>query len=66
MRRSKTSRDIKRIEFPSKNMLNTTLVTHIELIEDGKSKYFNWSHNNKVYAMLEDNHKVLKIIVNTK
>lgn len=59
-----TTKDIKRIELPSRNILNTTLVTQVEVIENGVVKYYNWDVRTKVYAMLEDTGMKLKIIIN--
>lgn len=61
-----STKDIKPVRFPSKNVLNTTLVTRVEVIENGKMRYFNWGTNSKVYAMMEDTHKVLRIIIQDK
>jgi hypothetical protein len=64
-----STRDISgngRSKLPSKNILNTTLVTQVEVIEDGVIKYYNWDSRCKVYAMLEDTHKTLKIYINKK
>ena len=61
-----SSKDIKRVTLPSRNILNTTLVTRVEVIENGKLRYFNWGSNSKVYAMMEDTQRVLRIIVNDK
>lgn len=45
------------------NVLNTTLVTRIE-IEDCEGKhYYNFRENNKVIAVLSDNHQTLKITI---
>jgi len=53
-------------KLPSKNVLNTTLVTQVEIIENGVLKYYNWDSRSKVYAMLEDTHKTLRIYINHK
>ena len=55
-----------RSKLPSKNVLNTTLVTQVEVIENGVVKYYNWNGNGKVYAMMEDTHKTLRIYINNK
>lgn len=61
------TRDIyKGSTLPSRNILNTTLVTQIEVIENGVVKYYNWDSRCKVYAMLEDTGKKLRIIINHK
>ena len=52
--------------LPTKNILNTTLVTQLEVIEDGVVKYYNWDKNAKVIALLEDTHKTLRIYINHK
>lgn len=52
--------------IPSKNVLNTTLVTQVEVIENGVVKYYNWNGKAKVYAMMEDTHKTLRIYINNK
>jgi hypothetical protein len=52
--------------IPSKNVLNTTLVTQVEVIEDGVVKFYNWGKRSKVYAMLEDTHRTLRIYINNK
>lgn len=51
-------------KLPSKNILNTTLVTQVEVIEDGVVKFYNWDVRTKVYAMLEDTGTKLRIIIN--
>ena len=53
-------------KLPSKNILNTTLVTQVEVIEDGVVKFYNWGKRSKVYAMLEDTHRTLRIYINNK
>ena len=53
-------------KLPSKNVLNTTLVTQVEVIENGVVKYYNWNGKAKVYAMMEDTHKTLIIYINHK
>ena len=50
--------------LPSENILNTTLVTQVEVIENGVVKYYNFSNSSKVYVMLEDTHKTMRIIIN--
>ena len=47
-------------------MLNTTLVTQVEVIENGVVKYYNWNGKAKVVAMMEDTHKTLRIYINHK
>ena len=62
-----TTREIyRRAKLPTKNILNTTLVTQLEVIEDGVVKYYNWDKNAKVIALLEDTHKTLRIYINHK
>ena len=63
MHRKMYTKDIK-IEIPAVNMLNTTLVTHLEVVEDGVLKYSSNDINTKVYAMLSDTSKKLRIIIN--
>lgn len=53
-------------KLPTKNILNTTLVTQLEVIEDGVVKYYNWDKNAKVIALIEDTHKTLRIYINHK
>ena len=55
-----------RTKLPSKNVLNTTLVTQVEVIENGVVKYYNWNGDAKVYAMMEDTHRTLRIYINNK
>lgn len=55
-----------RSKLPSKNVLNTTLVTQVEIIENGVLKYYNWDSRAKVIAMMEDTHKTLRIYINHK
>ena len=62
--RKVTTKDIRRGELPTKNILNTTLVTQVEIIEDGVLKFYNWDVRTKVYAMLEDTGTKLTIIIN--
>jgi hypothetical protein len=62
--RKVTTKDIRRADLPSRNILNTTLVTQVEIIEDGVLKFYNWDVRTKVYAMLEDTGKRLRIIIN--
>lgn len=52
--------------LPSKNVLNTTLVTQVEVIENGVVKYYNWNGKARVYAMMEDTQKTLRIYINNK
>ena len=62
-----TTREIyKGARLPTKNILNTTLVTQLEVVEDGVVKYYNWDKNAKVIALLEDTHKTLRIYINHK
>lgn len=63
-----TTREIYRggTKLPTKNILNTTLVTQLEVVEDGVVKYYNWDKNAKVIALLEDTHKTLRIYINHK
>ncbi len=62
-----TTREIyKEPKLPTKNILNTTLVTQLEVIEDGVVKYYNWDRNAKVIALMEDTHKTLRIYINHK
>lgn len=62
--RKVTTKDIRRADLPSRNILNTTLVTQVEIIEDGVLKFYNWDVRTKVYAMLEDTGRKLTIIIN--
>lgn len=64
LNRKVTTKDIKADKLPSKNILNTTLVTQVEIIEDGVLKFYNWDVRTKVYAMLEDTGTKLTIIIN--
>lgn len=65
--RPMTTRELyKKSGLPSKNILNTTLVTQLEVIENGVVKYYNWDKNAKVIAMIEDTHKTLRIYINHK
>ena len=64
--RRMSTRDISLNKLPSKNILNTTLVTQIEVIENGVVKYYNWGAKNKVYAMIEDTGKTLRLYINHK
>ena len=66
LNRKVTTKDIRADKLPSKNILNTTLVTQVEIIEDGVLKYYNWDVRTKVYAMLEDTGTRLRIIINHK
>ena len=59
-----STRDISASKLPTKNILNTTLVTQVEVIEDGVVKFYNWDVRTKVYAMLEDTGTKLTIIIN--
>lgn len=62
-----TTRELYReVKLPSRNILNTTLVTQLEVIEDGVVKYYNWDRNSKVVAMLEDTGKTLRLYINHK
>lgn len=61
-----TTKDISKNRFPSKNILNTTLVTQVEIIENGVLKYYNWDSRSKVVAMLEDTGRVLRLYINHK
>ena len=53
-------------KLPSKNVLNTTLVTQVEVIENGVVKYYNWNGKARIYAMMEDTQKTLRIYINNK
>lgn len=64
--RKKTTRDISGTKIPTRNILNTTLVTQVEVIEDGVVKFYNWGKKSKVYAMMEDTHRTLRIYINNK
>jgi hypothetical protein len=64
LNRKVTTKDIKADKLPSRNILNTTLVTQVEIIENGVLKYYNWDVRTKVYAMLEDTGTRLRIIIN--
>ena len=64
--RKMSTRDISGSKLPTKNILNTTLVTQVEIIEDGVLKFYNWDVRTKVYAMLEDTGTKLTIIINHK
>lgn len=62
-----TTREIyKESCLPSKNILNTTLVTQLEVIENGVVKYYNWNSSSKVVAMIEDTGKTLRLYINHK
>jgi hypothetical protein len=62
-----TTRELYRdVKLPSKNILNTTLVTQIEVIEDGIVKYYNWDRDAKIVAMMEDTQRTLRIYINHK
>jgi hypothetical protein len=58
------TRDISLNRLPSKNILNTTLVTQVEIIENGVLKYYNWDSRSKVVVMIEDTGRVLRIYIN--
>jgi hypothetical protein len=64
--RKVTTKDIRSNKLPSKNILNTTLVTQVEVIENGVVKYYNWDGRCKVYAMVEDTGKTLRLYINHK
>jgi len=65
--RPMTTREIyKENKLPSKNILNTTLVTQLEVIENGVVKYYNWDSSAKVVAMIEDTGKTLRLYINHK
>lgn len=67
--RPMTTKDLSgrgRSKLPSRNVLNTTLVTQVEVIENGVVKYYHFDSKCKVYAMLEDTHKTLRIYINHK
>lgn len=59
-----STRDISLNKLPSKNILNSTLVTQVEIIENGALKYYNWDSRSKVVVMIEDTGRVLRIYVN--
>ena len=62
-----TTRELYRdVKSSSKNILNTTLVTQIEVIEDGVVKYYNWDRDAKIVAMMEDTQRTLRIYINHK
>jgi hypothetical protein len=44
--------------------LNSTLVTQVEIIENGVLKYYNWDSRSKVVVMIEDTGRVLRIYIN--
>ena len=58
------TRDISLSKLPSKNILNSTLVTQVEIIENGVLKYYNWDSRSKVVVMIEDTGRVLRIYIN--
>jgi hypothetical protein len=58
------TRDISLNRLPSKNILNSTLVTQVEIIENGVLKYYNWDSRSKVVVMIEDTGRVLRIYIN--
>ena len=63
--RPMTTREIYRESgLPSKNILNTTLVTQLEVIENGVVKYYNWNSRSKVVAMIEDTGRTLRLYIN--
>jgi len=62
--RRMSTRDISKLKLPSKNILNTTLVTQVEIIENGVLKYYNWDSRSKVVAMIEDTGRVFRIYIN--
>ena len=66
LNRTVTTKDIRANTLPSKNILNTTLVTQVEVIENGVVKYYNWDGRCKVYAMIEDTGKTLRLYINHK
>jgi hypothetical protein len=59
-----STRDISLNKLPSKNILNSTLVTQVEIIENGVLKYYNWDSRSKVVVMIEDTGRVLRIYIN--
>ena len=59
-----STRDISKERLPSKNILNTTLVTQVEIIENGVLKYYNWDSRSKVVAMIEDTGRTLRLYIN--
>lgn len=59
-----STRDISKKRLPSKNILNTTLVTQVEIIENGVLKYYNWDSRSKVVAMIEDTGRTLRLYIN--
>ena len=63
MRPMKT-RDISLNRLPSKNILNSTLVTQVEIIENGVLKYYNWDARSKVVVMIEDTGRTLRLYIN--
>lgn len=62
--RPMSTRDISLNKLPSKNILNSTLVTQVEIIENGVLKYYNWDARSKVVVMIEDTGRVLRIYIN--
>lgn len=62
--RPMSTRDITKLKLPSKNILNSTLVTQVEIIENGVLKYYNWDSRSKVVVMIEDTGRVLRVYVN--
>ena len=66
-RKPMTTRELYRdVKSSSKNILNTTLVTQLEVIEDGVVKYYNWDRDAKIVAMMEDTQRTLRIYINHK
>lgn len=59
-----STRDISLNKLPSKNILNSTLVTQVEIIENGVLKYYNWDARSKVVVMIEDTGRVLRVYIN--
>ena len=59
-----STRDISLNKLPSKNILNSTLVTQVEIIENGVLKYYNWDTRSKVVVMIEDTGRVLRVYIN--
>jgi len=62
--RPMSTRDITLSKLPSKNILNSTLVTQVEIIENGVLKYYNWDARSKVVVMIEDTGRVLRVYIN--
>jgi hypothetical protein len=59
-----STRDISLNRLPSKNILNSTLVTQVEIIENGVLKYYNWDSRSKVVVMIEDTGRTLRLYIN--